>query len=58
MSITYPKGAKNMYNNILGPPKFTQIGNFGMKIYHLATVASSVTSYFLKYWLELIKNFA
>jgi hypothetical protein len=28
----------NAFNYIKGPPKFTQIGIFGLKIYHLATL--------------------
>jgi hypothetical protein len=41
---TYTKCFKNIPNGnkmhipFLGPPKYTQIGIFGMKIYHLATL--------------------
>jgi hypothetical protein len=46
MSKTYTKWPKNIPNGLKiyqdfpfrGPPKYTQIGIFGLKIYHLATL--------------------
>jgi hypothetical protein len=35
---------------IQGPPKFTQIGIFGLKIYHLATLHRS--EIFVQFWNE------
>jgi hypothetical protein len=46
MTINIPNGRKNgrkIYQRLLlqDPPKFTQLGIFGLKIYHLATLAWS-----------------
>jgi hypothetical protein len=41
MAIKYTKWPQNISNGRLplqDPPKFTQIGIFGLKIYHLATL--------------------
>jgi hypothetical protein len=51
MVIEYPKSPSNSTNGnkiyqyfpIYGPPKFTQIGIFGLKINHLATLSSEET---------------
>jgi hypothetical protein len=39
MTIKYiPNGHKKQHFPLKDPPKFTQIGTFGLKIYHLATL--------------------
>jgi hypothetical protein len=45
MAFIYSKWPKNMPNiSIPRPPKFTQIGIFGFKIYHLATPLQTVAN--------------
>jgi hypothetical protein len=64
MGIKYPKWSYSIPNGdtifihfpIYGPPKFTQIGIFGLKINHLATLfPSSFLTFKLKKNFEIVQ---